>query len=102
MRRHVAAPRPDAVRAQAIDRQDEHVPQGLQDEHRRPVERVVPLGFHVDYWDYIGWKDRFADPDLATDPLPLGQPARPVDPDQGHDTGGTLGMINVVLSCCGP
>ncbi|HEY4372447.1 MAG TPA: DUF1223 domain-containing protein [Burkholderiales bacterium] len=21
---------------------------------------VVPLGFHVDYWDYIGWKDEFA------------------------------------------
>lgn len=23
----------------------------------------VPLAFHVDYWDYIGWKDRFASPD---------------------------------------
>lgn len=23
---------------------------------------VLPLSFHVDYWDYIGWKDRFADP----------------------------------------
>jgi hypothetical protein len=22
--------------------------------------RVVPLGFHVDYWDYIGWRDPFA------------------------------------------
>ena len=22
--------------------------------------RVVPLAFHVDYWDYIGWKDAFA------------------------------------------
>lgn len=22
---------------------------------------VLPLSFHVDYWDYIGWKDRFAD-----------------------------------------
>ena len=21
---------------------------------------VVALEFHVDYWDYIGWKDRFA------------------------------------------
>jgi len=21
----------------------------------------VPISFHVDYWDYIGWKDRFAD-----------------------------------------
>lgn len=23
---------------------------------------VLPLAMHVDYWDYIGWKDRFADP----------------------------------------
>jgi hypothetical protein len=23
---------------------------------------VVPLAFHVDYWDYIGWKDRFGKP----------------------------------------
>jgi hypothetical protein len=23
---------------------------------------VLPLSFHVDYWDYIGWRDRFADP----------------------------------------
>jgi hypothetical protein len=22
--------------------------------------RVVPIAWHVDYWDYIGWKDRFA------------------------------------------
>jgi len=22
--------------------------------------RFVPVAFHVDYWDYIGWKDRFA------------------------------------------
>jgi hypothetical protein len=22
---------------------------------------VVPLGFHVTYWDYIGWRDAFAD-----------------------------------------
>jgi hypothetical protein len=21
---------------------------------------IVPLAFHVDYWDYIGWKDRYA------------------------------------------
>jgi len=24
------------------------------------ADRVVPLALHVDYWDYIGWKDRFA------------------------------------------
>lgn len=23
-------------------------------------ERVVPIALHVDYWDYIGWKDPFA------------------------------------------
>ena len=24
---------------------------------------VIPLALHVDYWDYIGWTDSFADPD---------------------------------------
>ena len=23
--------------------------------------QVIPLAFHVDYWDYLGWRDRFAD-----------------------------------------
>ena len=23
-------------------------------------DRLVPVAFHVDYWDYIGWPDRFA------------------------------------------
>jgi hypothetical protein len=27
----------------------------------RGDKRVVPIAFHVSYWDYIGWKDRFAD-----------------------------------------
>jgi len=26
----------------------------------RYADKVVPLALHVDYWDYIGWKDRFA------------------------------------------
>jgi hypothetical protein len=26
-----------------------------------PSEVVIPLAFHVDYWDRLGWKDRFAD-----------------------------------------
>ncbi|MEO8104004.1 MAG: DUF1223 domain-containing protein [Betaproteobacteria bacterium] len=30
-----------------------------------PRDGVVPLAFHVDYWDYIGWKDRFARPVFA-------------------------------------
>lgn len=27
--------------------------------------RVVPIALHVDYWDAIGWKDRFAQPAFA-------------------------------------
>ena len=32
---------------------------GLTD-HTDLWSRVVPVAFHVDYWDYIGWPDRFA------------------------------------------
>lgn len=28
--------------------------------HPKLWEQYVPLAFHVDYWDFIGWKDRFA------------------------------------------
>lgn len=28
-------------------------------------QRYVPLAFHVDYWDYLGWKDRFAQKKFA-------------------------------------
>lgn len=28
----------------------------------KDTDKVVPLAFHVDYWDYIGWQDRFAKP----------------------------------------
>lgn len=24
--------------------------------------QVIPMAFHVDYWDYLGWQDRFASP----------------------------------------
>lgn len=27
--------------------------------------QLIPLAFHVDYWDYIGWEDRFAQPGFA-------------------------------------
>jgi hypothetical protein len=29
--------------------------------NRFSAEQLVPLALHVDYWDTIGWKDRFAD-----------------------------------------
>ena len=27
--------------------------------------RFIPVALHVDYWDYIGWKDRFASPEYS-------------------------------------
>jgi hypothetical protein len=33
----------------------------IEDEHL--WSRIVPLAFHVDYWDYLGWKDKYADPE---------------------------------------
>lgn len=29
-------------------------------------DRVVPIALHVDYWDYIGWKDPYAKREFAT------------------------------------
>ena len=33
---------------------------------------VLALAFHVDYWDYIGWKDRFASPKYTSRQRQLG------------------------------
>ncbi len=27
---------------------------------------VIPLAFHVDYWNYLGWQDRFSQPAFST------------------------------------
>jgi hypothetical protein len=32
---------------------------------RFSAEQLVALSLHVDYWDYIGWRDRFAQPVFA-------------------------------------
>ena len=29
------------------------------------LEQVVPISLHVDYWDYIGWKEPFAQPQFS-------------------------------------
>jgi len=29
-------------------------------------DKVIPMAFHVDYWDYIGWKDAYAHPSHTT------------------------------------
>jgi hypothetical protein len=38
--------------------------------------RVVPLSLHVDYWDYIGWKDRFAKGEFSSRQRKLSQQQR--------------------------
>jgi hypothetical protein len=35
-----------------------------QDLGRDSIE-VIPLGFHVDYWNSLGWKDRFSSPEFS-------------------------------------
>ena len=37
---------------------------GLKD-HPRLWKDLVPVAFHVDYWNYLGWEDRFASPVYA-------------------------------------
>src|SRR5207249_9406886 len=41
-------------------------------------DQVVPLALHVDYWDYIGWKDPFAKGEFSLRQRKLAQMKRPV------------------------
>lgn len=39
----------------------------LSREMKKPgqEQHILPLSFHVDYWDYIGWKDPYANPQFT-------------------------------------
>ena len=37
----------------------------IAEEASRSGQNVLPLAFHVDYWDYLGWTDRFARPEFG-------------------------------------
>jgi len=41
-------------------------------------DQVVPLALHVDYWDYIGWKDPFAKGEFSARQRKLAAMRRPV------------------------
>jgi len=41
-------------------------------------DQVVPLALHVDYWDYMGWKDPFARGEFSLRQRKLAQMRRPV------------------------
>jgi hypothetical protein len=38
---------------------------GRQKEATELWQRLIPLAFHVDYWDYLGWWDRFASAEFS-------------------------------------
>ena len=71
---------------------------------RRPD--IVALSFHVDYWDYIGWKDAFASRDTTERQRAYARvlkqryvytPEMVVD-GIGHDTGRDRGAIEALLA----
>ena len=45
-------------------------------EDPRLWREVVPVAFHVDYWDYIGWPDRFASPAFGARQREYARPRR--------------------------
>ncbi|SMN11221.1 hypothetical protein that often co-occurs with aconitase [uncultured Candidatus Thioglobus sp.] len=34
-------------------------------QHPKLFSEIIPIAFHVDYWDYIGWQDKFASSDYS-------------------------------------
>jgi hypothetical protein len=68
---------------------------------------ILTLAFHVDYWDYIGWKDRFADPKHTSRQRQLGinnrqrsiyTPEFFVDGEEAHGTRNVLSKIRQKIS----
>ncbi len=37
----------------------------LGESEEYPASELIPLAFYVDYWDYLGWKDRYAQADFS-------------------------------------
>jgi hypothetical protein len=37
----------------------------LRQEHSNDGVEIIPLGFHVDYWNRLGWRDRFSSADYS-------------------------------------
>ena len=63
---------------------------------------VLALAFHVDYWDYIGWKDRFASPKYTSRQRQLGanNKQRTIYTPEffvgGKETRGTIRVLNEI------
>ena len=65
---------------------------------------AVPLAFHVDYWNYLGWEDPFSDPDYTSRQRMLGALNRqrsiytPEFLVSGRETRGTRAVVDAIRS----
>lgn len=63
---------------------------------------AVPLAFHVDYWNYLGWEDPFSDPDYTSRQRMLGALNRQrsiYTPEllvSGRETRGTRAVVDAI------